>query len=111
MPSAVNEFLSTSLTLGQHTITVFDLLEVVLVIFISRVILALLRRALRRAERFSTLDEGKRFIVHRMVSSVVWAIASLTVLSVLGLDLTAVWAGSAALLVGVGIGLQGFFPS
>ena len=33
----------------------------------------------------------------------------LTVLSVLGLNLTAVWAGSAALLVGVGIGLQGFF--
>ena len=31
------------------------------------------------------------------------------VLSVLGVDLTALWAGSAALLVGVGIGLQGFF--
>ena len=30
-------------------------------------------------------------------------------LSVLGVDLTALWAGSAALLVGVGIGLQGFF--
>ena len=30
-------------------------------------------------------------------------------LSILGMDLTALWAGSAALLVGVGIGLQGFF--
>ena len=30
-------------------------------------------------------------------------------LSTLGVDLTALWAGSAALLVGVGIGLQGFF--
>jgi small-conductance mechanosensitive channel len=30
-------------------------------------------------------------------------------LSMLGVDLTALWAGSAALLVGVGIGLQGFF--
>ncbi len=105
----LNEFLSTSMTLGHHTITVFDLVEVVLVILMSRIILGLLRRALRRAERFSTLDEGKRFIVHRMVSSVVWTISTLTVLSVLGLDLTAVWAGSAALMVGVGIGLQGFF--
>lgn len=109
MSGSVNEFLSTSLTLGHHTITVFDVLEVVVVIFLSRVVLGLLRRALRRAERFSKLDEGKRFIVHRMVSSVVWTAAVLTILSVLGLDLTAVWAGSAALMVGVGIGLQGFF--
>lgn len=105
----MNEFLSTSMTLGHHTITVLDLVEVVVVVILSRIILGLLRRALRRAERFSTLDEGKRFIVHRMVSSVVWTLATLTVLSVLGLDLTAVWAGSAALMVGVGIGLQGFF--
>jgi small-conductance mechanosensitive channel len=105
----MNEFLSISMTLGHHTITVLDLVEVVVVVILSRIILGLLRRALRRAERFSTLDEGKRFIVHRMVSSVVWTLATLTVLSVLGLDLTAVWAGSAALMVGVGIGLQGFF--
>jgi len=83
--------------------------EVVGVLILARVALGILRRALRRAERFSTLDEGKRFIVHRMVSSVVWTLATLFVLSVLGLNLTAIWAGSAALLVGVGIGLQGFF--
>ena len=106
---AMNDLLTTSFDIGHHTFTVFDLVEVVGVIFLARVILALLRRALRRAERFSKLDEGKRFIVHRMVSSLVWTFATLFVLSVLGLDLTAVWAGSAALLVGVGIGLQGFF--
>ena len=105
----VNDLLTTSLHIGHHAFTVLDLVEVVGVVFLARLILALLRRALRRAERFSTLDEGKRFIVHRMVSSVVWTFATLTVLSVLGLNLTAVWAGSAALLVGVGIGLQGFF--
>ncbi len=105
----MNEILTTSFELGHHVFTVLDLVEVVGVILLSRVVLGILRRALRRAERFSTLDEGKRFIVHRMVSSVVWTFATLFVLSVLGLNLTAVWAGSAALLVGVGIGLQGFF--
>lgn len=105
----MNDFLTTSFEVGHHVFTVLDLLEVVSVILLARIILGILRRALRRAERFSTLDEGKRFIVHRMVSSVVWTLATLFVLSVLGLNLTAVWAGSAALLVGVGIGLQGFF--
>lgn len=105
----MNDFLTTSFEVGHHVFTVLDLLEVVSVILLARVILGILKRALRRAERFSTLDEGKRFIVHRLVSSVVWTLATLFVLSVLGLNLTAVWAGSAALLVGVGIGLQGFF--
>lgn len=105
----MNEFLTTSFEIGHHVFTVFDLVEVVGVILLARIILGILRRALRRAERFSTMDEGKRFIVHRMVSSMVWTVATLFVLSVLGLNLTAVWAGSAALLVGVGIGLQGFF--
>lgn len=106
---AVNEFLTASLEVGHHTFTMLDLLEMAGVILLARIVLGILRRALRRAERFSMLDEGKRFIVHRMVSSVVWTAATLVVLSVLGLNLTAVWAGSAALLVGVGIGLQGFF--
>lgn len=106
---AVNEFLTASLEVGHHTFTMLDLLEMAGVILLARIVLGILRRALRRAERFSMLDEGKRFIVHRMVSSVVWTVATLVVLSVLGLNLTAVWAGSAALLVGVGIGLQGFF--
>ncbi len=105
----LNQFLTTSFELGHHVFTVLDLVEVVGVLILARVALGILRRALRRAERFSTLDEGKRFIVHRMVSSVVWTLATLFVLSVLGLNLTAIWAGSAALLVGVGIGLQGFF--
>lgn len=105
----MNQFLTTSFELGHHVFTVLDLVEVVGVLILARVVLGILRRALRRAERFSTLDEGKRFIVHRMVSSVVWTLATLFVLSVLGLNLTAIWAGSAALLVGVGIGLQGFF--
>lgn len=105
----LNQFLTTSFELGHHVFTVLDLVEVVGVLILARVVLGILRRALRRAERFSTLDEGKRFIVHRMVSSVVWTLATLFVLSVLGLNLTAIWAGSAALLVGVGIGLQGFF--
>ena len=56
---SVNDLLTTSFHIGHHAFTVLDL------VFLARLILALLRRALRRAERFSTLDEGKRFIVHR----------------------------------------------
>lgn len=52
----MNDLLTTSFHIGHHAFTVLDLVEVVGVVFLARLILALLRRALRRAERFSTLD-------------------------------------------------------
>lgn len=105
----MNEFFNTTFTLGHHTLTVLELFEAGLVLLGARILLAILRRGLRRAQRLSRMDEGKQFIVRRLVTSVVWALAAMGCLSVLGVDLTALWAGSAALLVGVGIGLQGFF--
>lgn len=105
----MNDLFNTTLTLGHHTLTVLELMEALLVFLVARIFLAVVRRGLRRAQRLSSMDEGKQFIVHRLVTSVVWALAAMVALSVLGVDLTALWAGSAALLVGVGIGLQGFF--
>lgn len=105
----MNELLNRTFHLGHHSITVLELLEVAAVILAARVLLAILRRGLRRAKRVSTMDEGKRFIIRRLVTSTVWTVTALFVLSILGVELTALWAGSAALLVGVGIGLQGFF--
>lgn len=105
----MNEILNRAFHLGHHTLSVLELLEVAAVLLVARVVLALMRRGLRRAKRMRAMDEGKRFIIRRLLTSVVWTVSALMVLSVLGVNLTALWAGSAALLVGVGIGLQGFF--
>jgi len=105
----VNELLNRTFHLGHHSITVLELVEVAAVILAARVLLALFRRGLRRAKKMEAMDEGKRFIIRRLVTSTVWTVTALFVLSILGVELTALWAGSAALLVGVGIGLQGFF--
>lgn len=105
----MNDLFNTTLTLGHHTLTVLELMEALLVLLVARIVLAVVRRGLRRAQRLSRMDEGKQFIVRRLVTSVVWTLAAMVALSALGVDLTALWAGSAALLVGVGIGLQGFF--
>ena len=105
----MNELLNHTFTLGHHSVSVLELVEATAVVVLARIGLALVRRGLRRARRMSSMDEGKQFIIRRLLTSVVWTLAAMGVLSVLGVDLTALWAGSAALLVGVGIGLQGFF--
>lgn len=105
----MNELLNHTFTLGHHSVSVLELVEATTVIVLARIGLVLVRRGLRRARRVSSMDEGKQFIIRRLLTSVVWTLAAMGVLSVLGVDLTALWAGSAAILVGVGIGLQGFF--
>lgn len=105
----MNELLNHTFTLGHHSVSALELVEATTVIVLARIGLVLVRRGLRRARRVSSMDEGKQFIIRRLLTSVVWTLAAMGVLSVLGVDLTALWAGSAALLVGVGIGLQGFF--
>ena len=88
--------------------TVLQVLEAFAVLVIARIGLAIARRGLNRTAA-KAMDAGKTFILGRLLTSVVWAVAAMVALSTLGVDLTALWAGSAALLVGVGIGLQGFF--
>ena len=105
----MNELLNQTFHIGHHAFSVLEVLEALAVLLVARVGLAIVRRALRRGPRIQKMDEGKRFIINRLLTSVVWTVATLWMMSVLGVDLTALWAGSAALLVGVGIGLQGFF--
>lgn len=105
----MNDILQHSIQLGHHQFVVSEFLQALAILLSARIGQFLVRRALRRAERMEKLDEGKKFMVRRLVSTIIWSLAGLLAMSSLGLDLTALWAGSAALLVGVGIGLQGFF--
>ncbi len=55
------------------------------------------------------LDEGNRYAINRLLSYFIYTLAFLFALSALGLNLTLIWGGAAALLVGVGLGLQQTF--
>ena len=90
----MNELLNHTFTLGHHSVSVLELVEATTVIVLARIGLVLVRRGLRRARRVSSMDEGKQFIIRRLLTSVVWTLAAMGVLSVLGVDLTALWAGS-----------------
>jgi small-conductance mechanosensitive channel len=69
----------------------------------------LFKWALRRALKLKHIEEGRRFLIVRLMRTLIYLITFFIVIEVLGFNLTVIWAGSAALLVGVGIGLQGFF--
>lgn len=105
----MRDFLETGFSLGNYTVTVLDLVMVLVIFAVAQGVIWLLRWLLGRLLRRTLDDPGKRFIVIRLMRTTVYVIAAIGALQTVGITLTGLFVGSAALLVGVGIGLQNFF--
>jgi small-conductance mechanosensitive channel len=55
------------------------------------------------------IDKGGQFAVNQLIKYIIYIIAILTALHSLGINMTLIWGGAAALLVGLGLGLQQTF--
>lgn len=69
----------------------------------------LTRQILPRYYRKNDVALGVRFAIERLLSYFIYVVAFLLILENSGFDLVGLWTGAAALLVGVGIGLQQTF--
>ena len=105
----INEFLSQSIQLGSYVLTMQRILAVLLTLVLGHLTFLLLKWLLKRAMKLKPIEEGRRFLIFRLMRTLIYIITFFIVIEVLGFNLTVIWAGSAALLVGVGIGLQSFF--
>ena len=105
----INDFLSKSIQLGSYVLSMERALAVLLTLILGHVTFMLFKWALRRALKLKHIEEGRRFLIVRLMRTLIYIFTFFIVIEVLGFNLTVIWAGSAALLVGVGIGLQGFF--
>lgn len=64
---------------------------------------------LKRYYQRSEVDLGSRYAINRLLSYFLYVIGGLIVLDSVGVELSLVWGGAAALLVGIGLGLQQTF--
>jgi small-conductance mechanosensitive channel len=85
------------------------MLQILAVLTVAQVIFWVIRTALRRIFKNSSMEEGTRFMIMRLLRTLIYTLGAIIALETAGVDLQALWFGSAALLVGVGIGLQNFF--
>ena len=105
----MKELIQSGIQWGNVDFTLSDILIVILVIALAQLLIWFLRVLLGRVFRKTNIEEGKRFMILRLLRTLIYAISSAIALETIGVDLTLLWASSAALLVGVGIGLQNFF--
>jgi len=95
--------------LGTHTITAGILMSALLVVFGAFVALRAGWLAIRRRIASNPDQRSRLLSAYQLFRYVVWIVAITIVLQILDIDLTFLIAGSAALLVGLGLGIQGTF--
>jgi small-conductance mechanosensitive channel len=107
---SIQEFLEFELLhIGDYVISVFTIVRIVLIILISAVLLWIIKKALMRKNIVQKFDTGTAYAIYQIVKYFVWVIAFGLILETIGIRVTVLIAGSAALLVGVGLGLQQTF--
>ncbi len=96
-------------SVGNHQIMVSTLLIVVLIIFATKIMLWIIRKAVFRKQTVEKMQMSNAYSLYQIIKYFLWMISTLFVMQTLGISITVLLAGSAALLVGIGLGLQQTF--
>mgnify|MGYP000119366436 CR=1 FL=1 len=106
----IREFLEFELiNIGDYKIQVYTLVTILIIFLITKFILWVIKKALIRKRKFKKLDKGSAYALFQIIRYVIWVIAIGLILETIGVKVTVLIAGSAALLVGIGLGLQQTF--
>ncbi|GGB67931.1 hypothetical protein GCM10007424_04900 [Flavobacterium suaedae] len=104
---SIHEILDSVLfSIGDTRIKLSAVLAVVIFVIISLLIIKLIKRSVYRSK---SLDSAKKYSVYMLIKYFLLVIIIVTSLQILGFDLSVLLAGSAALLVGIGLGIQNLF--
>ncbi|MGS2726674.1 mechanosensitive ion channel family protein [Psychroserpens sp. BH13MA-6] len=104
----IQNFLGQHIDIGKDiSISIFDVLVVATVIFVTTIILRIILRII--TNKLPEDDKSKFNVVYGYFRWLIYLIILLVTLHSVGVNVTAVFAASAALLIGVGLALQTLF--
>ena len=96
-------------SVGGYSLKVHMVAMILLIIVVTRIILWIVKKMLFRKADFDEHKKGNIQAVYQIIRYVVWLGAFGLALETIGIKVTLLLAGSAALLVGIGLGLQQTF--
>lgn len=97
------------INIGDYHVNLLIIIGIILIALIARWSLLLLQKILQGVFSKRKIDRGRQFAVIQFLKYIVYTFALLSMLQTLGINLSLLWAGSAALLVGFGLGMQQTF--
>lgn len=110
MMKNIKEFLEYQIyKIGNFELNVFDIVNLAIIFLVARLILWIMHKYFGRKSKEGRIDHGKQYAIMQLVTYLVYVIAIVFAIDSLGFKITVILAGSTALLVGLGLGLQDFF--
>ncbi len=97
------------LNIGDFHLSLFHIIAAIFILSIARFLVWLINRILERFFRKRNVDAGRRFAFLQFAKYIIYTAAILMAFEAVGLSLSVLWGGAAALLVGIGLGLQQTF--
>ncbi|MFK8056117.1 MAG: mechanosensitive ion channel family protein [Saprospiraceae bacterium] len=96
--------------IGNYPLTVGAVVLAIIVFLATKYFsIAISRFILKPFFRRTEVDVGRSYAISQIVVYIIYVTGIFTAFSLLGIQLSVLWAGAAALLVGVGLGLQQTF--
>ena len=93
----------------KFTLETIDIIGILIILVSTKVILWLIRKFFNRQVRRKKLDIGSSQAIFQIIRYFAWILAILLALETSDIQITILLASSAALLVGIGLGLQEVF--
>ncbi len=96
---------------GQEiSLKITNIISAVLVLLFARFLIWIVTQIIMYGlYRQNSIDIGAQFAINQLLKYVIYFIAVFIALDELGINMTLIWGGAAALLVGLGLGLQQTF--
>ena len=105
---SMKDFLSLHMDIGKDiSISILDILIVITAIFLTTIVLRIVLKLITR--NLPDDDKGKFGVVYGYFRWLIYLVILLITLHSVGVNVTAVFAASAALLIGIGLALQTLF--
>lgn len=93
----------------NFTLSIYHLLVIFLILAVVWVILRIIRRIFKRQQTRKRLEVGTSHSIYLIIKYLLWTFGIILSLDTIGIEITILLASSAALLVGLGLGLQQIF--
>ncbi len=104
-----SRILNFSIKIGNYSISVEDVILALLAILVAKVLLWTINNLILRGFfHRKKIDSGRQYALKQFISYIIWTLVIFVIIEIFGVT-SMIWAGLAALLVGIGFGIQDIF--
>jgi small-conductance mechanosensitive channel len=97
------------INVGDFHLSLLNIIIALFIIIAARFIVGILVRIIRRSFSKRKVDAGRQYAITQFLKYVIYTSTFLIVMEALGISISVFWGAAAALMVGIGLGLQQTF--